>query len=102
MEYDGEKVVDRGYDTRAVIRAATEECLMSVMALNLKRLIKAFCFVLYYAFANRSNKFRKMEEAKGKDMALSFWKNEIAAHHSERRKHHAQEDCTVKGGSNQT
>ena len=31
------------------ILADTEECLVSAMALNLKRLIKSLCFVLYYA-----------------------------------------------------
>ena len=60
------------------ILAATEECLLAAMALNLKRMVNAIFFYLQinysagttarfggiFAFVNRSNKLRKLKKAK--------------------------------------
>ena len=69
------------------ILAATEECLLAAMALNLKRMVNAifrylqiYCsagttvgFSRIFAFVNRSNKLRKLKKAYKEDIACRLW-----------------------------
>ena len=69
------------------ILAATEECLLAAMALNLKRMVSAifrylqiYCsagttvgFSRIFAFVNRSNKLRKLKKAYKEDIACRLW-----------------------------
>ena len=69
------------------ILAATEECLLAAMALNLKRMVNTifryfqiYCsagttvgFSRIFAFVNRSNKLRKLKKAYKEDIACRLW-----------------------------